>query len=1024
MTNYSRNVRHAVRLALAACASTAAIPLAHAQQPAEAAPAPAEPVSEVVVTGSRIATLPNEVSISPITSTTAADIQQTGLVRTEDILNMLPQITAEQNAGTSISSVGVATVSLRDLGSQRTLVLINGKRMQPGGAGGVPGGNSNAPDIDQIPAQLIERADVLTGGASAVYGADAVAGVVNFVLNTHYEGVKVDADYGFGRHDNNNQTYLNLLQQAGDIIPSSYVDAGTQKEFTIVAGANFADGKGNATAYFGYLNGGQAVGYEYDYAGCTLNGASTPGFGPIGCGGSSTSGTGRFLMFGKGPKGSTTPVVDSTVDGKTGIFRDYHGSTDSYNYGALSYLQRPAERYTAGAFLHYNVNDNAEVYSETMFARYTSTAQYGPSGAFAFTTYESSCNNPLLTTQEVSVICAPGPLAANQALYGLSGTNFEMGVGRRNVEGGGRLDQYKSDSIREVLGVKGSFLDAFNYDVYGQVGITDFGDIEGNFLGTQQINNALNVVRNPANAAGTAGVVPGVPIGGPVCEAAVTGLDAACIPWNIYAPGGVTPAQLAYLSVPATYAAVATEYVFDGSVTADLGKYGIQLPTAKNGLTVNVGTEFREEKYVFSPDYIFLNGFQAGGAPAKAIDGQFRVWEGFTEMRLPIMDNMPGADSLSLEAGYRYSSYTEGFNTNTYKFGLEWAPIRDVKLRGSYNRAVRAPDANELFEPNAVGAGGTADPCWGTLPAYTLAQCERTGVTPLEYGHITTNPAAQINTEDGGNLNLTPEVADTFTIGAVLQSEYVPNLVASIDAFYIKIANTITALTSNTVISNCANTGDPTLCALIHRGQGGSLWFNTAEFVQTTFVNIGKVQTKGLDITSHYRYDLPGGMGKLNFNLVGTYTKSFLTQPLPTGGSYDCAGYWGATCEAPLPHWRHVFTTNWGAPWLGLDFTFRWRFIGPSNVDRQSQDPALNAPFYAETSHIPGYHYIDLSASIPVTSSVDFRVGVNNIADKDPPLVLNGSFSDCPNTTCNDNTWVGTYDTLGRYIYAHVTVKF
>jgi iron complex outermembrane receptor protein len=1020
MTNQSRNVRHAVRLALAACASAAAIPLAYSQQPAEAAaPEAAAPVAEVVVTGSRIATLPNEVSISPITTTTAADIEQTGLVRTEDILNMLPQITAEQNAGTSISSVGVATVSLRDLGSQRTLVLINGKRMQPGGAGGVPGGNANAPDIDQIPADLIERADVLTGGASAVYGADAVAGVVNFVLNTHYEGVKVDANYAFNNHSNNNETYLNLLQQAGDAIPASTVNTGTQKEFNILAGANFADGKGNATTYFGYLNGGQAVGYEFDHAGCTLNGASTPGFGPIHCGGSSTSATGRFFMLGK-VKGVTTTILDDTVDKTTGLFRPYSDATDSYNYGALSYLQRPAERYTAGAFLHYDINDNASVYTETMFARYTSTAQYGPSGAFAFTSYTSSCNNPLLTAQEVSVICAPATLAANQAAFGLSGNQFQMYLGRRNVEGGGRLDNYISDSIRQVVGVNGQFLDAFTYDTYGQVGITQFGDLQGNYLGTPQIADALDVVPNPA-----VNGVKGVATGAPVCVAALPGGDSpTCVPWNIYTPGGVTPAQLAYLSVPSTYAATATEFVFDSSVTANLGKYGVQLPTAKNGLSINVGTEWREEEYVFSPDYIFENGFQAGGAPSKPIDGEFRVWEGFTEMRLPILSELPGAYDLSTEAGYRYSSYTEGFNTSTYKFGVEYSPIKDVKFRGGYNRAVRAPNADELFEPAAVGAGGTADPCWGPTPSLSMVECERTGVTAAEYGHVVVNPAAQINTLDGGNTKLTPEIADTYTYGVVLQPEVVPNLVASIDYFYIKIRDTITSLTSNTVITNCALTGDPSLCGLIHRGEGGSLWFNTSEFVTTTFLNIGSVSTRGLDVTSHYRYDLPAGLGRLAFNLVGTYTKDFLTQTLPNQGSFDCAGYWGATCEAPLPHWRHVFTTNWSSPWYGLDFTFRWRLIGPSNVDRSSQNPQLNAPFYAETSHIPGYNYIDLSASVPVTTSVDFRVGVNNVADKDPPLVLNGSFSDCPNTTCNDNTWVGTYDTLGRYIYMRVSVKF
>ena len=205
MTNSSRNVRHAVQIALAACAASAGVPLAQAQTAPAAATAP--PLEEVVVTGSRLLQTPNEVSISPITSVSAQEISRTGLVRTEDILNALPQVSAEQSSGNSIASNGIATVSLRGLGSQRTEVLINGRRMQPGGAGGVvgPGGNANSPDINQIPAELIERVDVLTGGASAVYGADAVAGVVNFILNTHFDGVKIDGEYSFNNHENNNE---------------------------------------------------------------------------------------------------------------------------------------------------------------------------------------------------------------------------------------------------------------------------------------------------------------------------------------------------------------------------------------------------------------------------------------------------------------------------------------------------------------------------------------------------------------------------------------------------------------------------------------------------------------------------------------------------------------------------------------------------------------------------------------------------------------------------------------------------
>jgi iron complex outermembrane receptor protein len=1019
MTNPSRNVRNAVRFALAACATSAAGPFVYAQN----APAPAPPVEEVVVTGSRLLQSPNDISISPITSVTAEDIQQTGLVRVDDVLQNLPSITAESPSGNSISTVGINTVSLRDLGSQRTLVLINSRRMNPGGAGGVtgPGGFANAADLNQIPAELISRVDVLTGGASAVYGADAVAGVVNFVLNTHYEGVKLDMDYGFNNHKNDNATYLSYLQSSGNPIPPGTVNTGQNRSMSLLAGANFADGRGNATVYATYLNSSPAVGNQFDHAGCTLNGSSSDLAAPPHCGGSSTSATGRFLFEGT-VAGKTARLLNDTVDATTGNFRSYSSATDSYNYGALSYFQRSAERWTAGGFLHYDVSDHANVYSETMYSRNTSTAQYGPSGAFAFTQFTTGCNNPLLTAQEVAAICTPANLAANQLLFGGAGTtNFTMLLGRRNVEGGGRLDNYSSNAIRQVLGVKGPINDAWTYDTYAQVGITQFGDIEGNFFGTQQVANALNVVPNPTVANGG---VAGVPVGGPVCASVLNGADTTCVPYNIWNKGGVNAAQEKYLTIPVSYASRATEYIADGSVTGDLGKYGVKLPTANSGMNINVGTEYRQESFDFSPDFIFLNGFQDGGAPSKPINGGFRLWEGFTELRLPLVDEKPGAYLLSFNAGYRYSSYTLGFNTNTYKLGLEWAPIEDVRLRAGYNRAVRAPDIGELFQPATVGAGGTADPCWGSAPALSAAACARTGVSAAQYGNILANPAAQINTQVGGSPTLIPETADTYTYGIVFQPHVIPGLIASLDAFQIKIKKTITELSSNTIINNCALTGDATLCGLVHRGAvDGSLWFNANEFVTATTQNIGQVSTKGADLTSHYRLNI-GSAGKLTFGFTGTYVRSFLIQPLPTGNAFDCAGFWGTTCGPPLPTWRHVLNTTWGSPWAGLDVTLRWRMVGKSSVDRSSTDPQLAAGFYPYTAHIPNYNYLDLNAAIPIGRSVDFRIGVNNIADKNPPLILNGSNSDCPNNSCNDNTWVGTYDTLGRYVYAHLTAKF
>ena len=317
------------------------------------------------------------------------------------------------------------------------------------------------------------------------------------------------------------------------------------------------------------------------------------------------------------------------------------------------------------------------------------------------------------------------------------------------------------------------------------------------------------------------------------------------------------------------------------------------------------------------------------------------------------------------------------------------------------------------------GTGGTT----GTIQGHSFAYCAATGVTAGEWGNISTNPAAQINTSAGGNQDLKPEIADTFTYGIVAKPTQIPGLVASVDFYYIKIQHTIESLTSNTIINNCGNSGIG--CNLIHRGPGtGSLWFNNNDFVTATEQNIGTISTKGIDVASHYVYDA-GVAGKFGFDLLGTRVLNFYTAPVAGGPAYDCAGYWGTTCGAPTPHWRHVLNTDWQAPWFGADVALRWRYIGPSKSDHVSQDPQLSSTYFAPTANIGGYNYLDLSVSAPILASgVSVRIGVNNITDKAPPIIPSGSYSECPNTSCNDNTWVGTYDTLGRYLYAHVSVKF
>ncbi|MGH8200266.1 MAG: TonB-dependent receptor domain-containing protein [Steroidobacteraceae bacterium] len=990
------------------------------------AAAPPTTLQTVVVTGTLIALSPNDVSISPITSVNQKAFQNVGAVRVEDQLQNMPQFTASQNSGESIGSSGTASVNLYGLGPVRTLVLLNGRRMGPGGAEGIS--NANVPDIDQIPSALIQRVDVLTGGASSTYGADAVAGAVNFVLDTNFTGVKVDGTYSFNQHSNNNQADLTLLRAFGAPLPSSSVNTGQNRDISIVMGSNFADGKGNATAYFTFTSTSPSVGSQFDDAGCSIVGGDTK-TSALSCGGSETMGTGAFVETGltTGAGAHTTTLVSDTVDGKTGVMRPFV-STDFYNYGATSYFQRSMKRYTGGAFVHYDLNDNAQVYSETMWANIETIAQYGPSADF-FSPANISCADPLLTAQEVATLCNATNLASNQ-LYAsqklgltLPPDEVHLYIGRRDVEGGPRVDDYTSNSFREVLGTKGALGDAWSYDAFAMVSNSVLQLHHDNNLGDIQIQNALDVIPDPTT-------------GQPVCRSstAVSTLptDTGCVPWNIWVPGGVTQQALNYLITPAGYTETARESMAQATANGDLGEYGIKLPTANEGIKVAGGLDWREDWLDLAPTFVSQYGLTSGDSPIPAEHGNFNLWEVFGEARVPLISDKPFLNRLEADLGYRYSSYNIGFNTNTYKIQLEWAPVNALRVRAGYNRAVRAPNIDELFAGDSIGAGGVSDPCWGSSPALSPAQCALTGVSAANYGHLSVNPAAQINTETGGNVHLQPEIADTYTFGVVFRPEDIPGLSASLDYYNIDIRSTIEQLSSSTVIQGCA-TGTTAFCSLIHRGPNGSLWQNIlTEYVATTDQNIGKLHTKGAVLNIQYGRGI-GALGRMNLGLQGNWVRELITQSTPAvSSSYDCAGFYGATCagnssigDGPIPHWRHVFTASWEAPWAGLGVNLRWRFIGPTQDDGLSYNPNLSGDgYYTAADHIPMYNYFDLSADMPVMKGVTVTLGVNNIADKEPPLVPTGNFSACPTTGCNDNTWPGMYDTMGRYIFLHVEARF
>jgi len=1030
----SRSLQQAVRFALVMATASAAATTANAQTaPAQAEATPA-PLQEVVVTGSRLKT-PNETSISPISTISAADVQATGLTRVEDILNNEPMIFAGMNSTTSNGNDGTASVDLRGLGNQRTLVLVNGLRLGPG-----EGDGRNYSDINQIPAALIQRVDVLTGGASAVYGADAVAGVVNFILNTHFEGVRVDAGYHFNQHQ---QDDPNGVQQAVSAVgfaeaPNS-VNTAFGKNVSILAGSNFADNRGNATAYITYDNQGAALQKLFDYSACSL----TVGAAGLACGGSSTSaraGAGGSFRAYSATVGKR--IFNDTVDGTTVNFRAFTSPADLYNYGPLNYYQVPSERWTGGTFLNYEINPHAEVYANVMYMRNAVQAQIAASGSFGVAAF-IPCADPQLNASEAAVICS----AANEALQGnpyetYNGTNYpglNLRVFRRNVEGGPRIESFITDAAREVAGIKGDINDAWSYDVSAQHSAVDTSAQNLNYLSNSAISQSLNVLPGAGGALVCGGPSNGLGIGPLVNTAANGGTafspNSACKPWNLWAAGGVNAAALNFLSIPEQVQATTTEYVTDGSITGDLGKYGAKLPWADSGLQVNVGTEWRQEGAAFSPDYVSQQGLAAGGGGATVpVSGKFTVWEGFTELRLPIAQHVTGAEDLSLEGGYRYSNYSEGFTTNTYKLGLEWAPLKDLRVRGSYQRAVRAPNIGELYSPSAVGLDGSVDPCTAPLKAgsttvltngATLAGCEASGLNPALFGFLAGNPAGQYNGLQGGNPNLLPEIADTYTVGLVFTPRVVPNLTLSVDYFDIKIKNVIDKIGGNAVINGCVFSGQ--FCNLVHRDPTGSLWATPLGYVVDTLYNAGLLQTEGFDIKGSYRQQLGQGLGSLQFGLEGTILNKLATTPVAGGNSYDCAGYFGDLCGGSDPQFRSVLNVTWSTPWNALDLTLRWRYFGSQKTEQLSSSPLLaGTSYYPPLAHIPAYNWFDLSGTFNLYKDVKLQLGVNNILDKDPPIV---TLADCSTgsvggANCNGNTFPGVYDAMGRYFFMTLTAQF
>ena len=970
----------------------------------------------VIVTGSRIPR-PDLAAISPMTVVDGKEVGLQGAITTEGLLNSLPQVTPGQGTFLSNDATGTATVDLRGLGPGRTLVLINGRRLLPGDP------FYPVPDINAVPTALIKRVEVVTGGASSVYGSDAVAGVVNFILDTELDGLRVEGQASVFQHNNRDGSDLRqaLVRRQFAFPVGNKVDGGAQ-DINAGYGLSFSDGRGHATFYAGYRKLSAVTEDSRDYSACAATGRIESNI--LDCGGSAVSVPGTFL-------------TNFSVPLQIGSGREFVEGSTPYNFAPFNYFQRPDRRHTAGGFANFEISRGLEPFLEFMFMDDRTTAQVAPSGSFGDVD-SINCDNVLLSAQQRSLICFPGNFVGETPFFDeagnliaiegaperfvdpVTGETYFKGTLiplRRNVEGGPRISDLRHKNLRLLAGVRGELGRGASYEMSALFGKVRFKGTGSNDFSISRTKKALDVVADPAT-------------GNPTCRSVLSGEDPACVPWDIFAPSAVTPEAASYPAISTRQRGTVKQSVVTAFTNFGLESWGIRSPWATEGPSMNVGAEYRKDELDYQPDTSFASGDIAGGNPGMfPVSGTTNAKELFAEARVPLAGNRQ-ISTFVAEAGYRQSwqSNSENkFSINSYKLGFEFAPVRDVRFRATIQRAVRAPNVQVLFTPVSRD-GFDSDPCAGVVPKATFEQCARTGVTAVQYGRIAESPNPDVipyNAISGGNPALDPEKATTKTAGVVLRPRFIPGLNATVDWFDVSLKGAIELIGSSTILDTCLETGDPRHCSRIHRDANGSLWQTLEGFVDNRAANIGSIKVRGIDVGLTYRRTF-GRRGSLDFELLG----SWLDHSTFAGGglapTVTCAGAYGFSCGVPRPKWRHRARTTWtfSGP---LSLSLYWRYVGSVRLDRSIPgNPTNDGPWRPGDERIGSQNYFDLTALARISKRYEFRLGVRNVFDREPPIVT-GRTDDlagvCRSPACNGNTFPQLYDPLGRYLFAGVTIS-
>lgn len=990
----------AVRRALGVTTGVVAIgaaPLIHAQDDAET-------LEEITVTGTRV-TVPGVVSSSPIYSVGQDEIQLQAQPEVERVLRLLPITKPTDGQNVNNDTDGAATVDLRGLGEERNLVLIDGKRATPYSIEGVV-------DMQSIPTALIERIDIVTGGASAVYGSDAIAGALNFVMRKDFEGVDLRFNHTVTGEDDG------VIQSAA-----------------LVMGANMADGNGNVVVSLdwadrelvlfnarplGQLGIDTASGANYD----RFLAGDVPAPAPAGCGGPGSVAEG----------GSTTTVPTRVaIAGGPGLgqFRDdgtLASNCSVFNFNPQNQYQTPQQRWGGMVMARLDVNDSVEAYSSFRYSSINVRQQVAPSGIFGdnyFTPMANplmsdSARNDILAAAEAgrldNTVCAD-PTCGGADPEGASFVNWidvnENGVvdaadelnisyRRRTVEFGNRTESYDANMFQITTGVRGSVLGDWEYDVSLQRGESDRTLIS---LGYTNVDAIESSIRS---------------LDGVTCDNG----DTACVPIDLFGGfGSITPEMAAANSASAIEEENYKQTIATASIAGAIDP--LQLPTADAPMAVSLGVEYREEVGSTTPDECWklspTSCLGGAGGNRLPVTGRFDVNEVFFEGFVPLLADLPLVQDLTLEVGWRYSDYSHVGSNDTWKAGLSWRPTDSLLLRAMLQEATRAPNVAEIGSPVTSGLeDALIDPCSvanaGNIDQRLNDLCLSTGMSQAQVGTVEDIVSGQINNFEGTNPDVLPgpETADTLTLGFVWTPDFdfAPGFTLSVDYYDIEIEDVIGELSAQEILDGCYVAGLANVCEAVNR-VGGTLTLpgsGTNAFTQ----NLDFLRAEGIEATANLTLSA-GNLGE--FDISGT-VNHYLTQESLSASFLsvtECIGFYGNTCGNPLPETRWIQRTSW-VPNDRFVVSYLWRHIGSTDIE-----PAQAAGTFSAFRSIDSVNYIDLTGTWQVTDEIGLNVAIYNIFDEDPPVVGNEAGTTASNS---GNTFPSVYDTLGTIYTAGFNVRF